>query len=46
VCNNLLPKTGYAENPYDGLGTGRIERVAYIVDPAACAPTEATAQAS
>jgi len=30
----------------DGLGTGRIERVAYIVDPAACVPTEATARAS
>jgi len=30
----------------DGLGAGRVERVAYIVDVAACVPTAATAQAS
>jgi len=31
---------------YDALGTGRVARVAYIVDPTACAPTDATARAS
>jgi len=31
---------------YDALAIGRVGRVEYIVDPAACAPTEATAQAS
>jgi hypothetical protein len=30
----------------DGLGAGRVERVAYVVDVAACVPTAATAQAS
>jgi len=32
----------------DALGTGRVERVEYVIDidPAACAPTDATAQAS
>ena len=30
----------------DTLGVGRVGRVEYVVDPAACAPTEATAQAS
>jgi len=30
----------------DGLGAGRVERVAYIVDAAACVPATATAQAS
>jgi len=29
-----------------GLGAGRVERVAYIVDVAACVPTADTAQAS
>jgi len=31
---------------YDALGAGRIARVEYVVEPAACVPTEATAQAS
>ena len=31
---------------YDALGAGRVARVAYIVDPTACAPTDATARAS
>jgi len=30
----------------DNLAIGRVKRVAYIVDPAACVPTAATAQAS
>ncbi len=30
----------------DGLGAGRVERVEYVVDVAACVPTAATAQAS
>ncbi len=30
----------------DALGIGRVGRVEYIIDPAACAPTEATARAS
>jgi len=30
----------------DALGAGRIARVEYVVEPAACVPTEATAQAS
>ena len=30
----------------DGLGAGRVERVAYVVDVAACVPTAATVQAS
>ena len=31
---------------YDGIGVGRIERVEYIIDPAACALIEAPARAS
>jgi len=30
----------------DTLAIGRVGRVEYVVDPAACAPTEAAAQAS
>jgi len=46
--HKLAGKVGSALHKidYDALGAGRIERVAYIVDPAACAPTEAAAQAS
>ena len=31
---------------YDALGAGRVARVAYIVDPTACAPTDVTVRAS
>jgi len=46
--HKLAGKVGSALHKidYDALGAGRIECVAYIVDPAACAPTEAAAQAS
>ena len=30
----------------DALGVGHIGRVAYVIAPAACAPTDATARAS
>jgi len=30
----------------DTLGVGRVGRVEYVVDPAACAPTDTTARAS
>ncbi len=38
--------TGGLHTIDDALGSGRVGRVEYIVDPAACVPTAATAQAS